>query len=118
MILLAQVALDLTPDRLTHPGQLSRHGRLVFSQEATGFRQGQLLRVVTPEPQTIAVWQPRHRSLECTLNAGTISRLVRIGRARTRCRNGGGSLVGRQRFEPAGASKGVDMPLREHGTEP
>jgi len=118
MILLTQVALDLTPDRLTHSGQLSRHGRLVFFQEATGFRQGQLLRVVTPEPQTIAVGQSRQRSLERTLNAGTIPRLVRIGRAGTWCRKGVRSLVGRQRFEPAGRSNAVDMPLREHGTEP
>ncbi len=118
MILIAQMALDLTPDRLTSPGQLSRHGRLVFFQEATGFRQGQLLRVVAPEPQTIAVGQPRQRSLERTLNAGTISGVMWIGRARAGCRNGVRPLVGRQRFEPTGGSNAVDMPLREHGTEP
>lgn len=118
MIILAQVALDVAADRLTRPGQLSRHGCLVFFQEATGFRQGQLLRVVTPEPQTIAVWQSRQRSLERTLNAGAIFRLMRIGRASTRCRNRVRSLVGRQGIEPAGGSNPVDMPLREHGTEP
>ena len=64
----AQVPFDLRADDLARTRQLARHRRFVLSEQAAGLCEGQVLAVVTAEPETIAVRQKRQRPSESKLD--------------------------------------------------